>query len=112
MAEPGDLDALTREHDALRDRMPRTWNAFFARFAGLRPVQLAAMYQLLDGNPILITAPTAGGKMEAALAPLCERLLGNAWPGLSVLLITPTRSLVNDLYHRLKRPCEMLALRL
>src|SRR5207253_238594 len=52
------------------------------------------------------TAPTAGGKTEAVVAPICERMLRERWPGLSTILVTPTRALVNDLFVRLERPCQ------
>jgi ATP-dependent Lhr-like helicase len=106
------LAALLAEHHALRKTMPRTWNAFFARFRSLRPIQLKVMPAILSGTNVLVTAPTAGGKTEASLAPVCERLLHYQWPGLSVLLITPTRALVNDLFCRLSQPCEQLGIRL
>ncbi|MHB1034774.1 MAG: DEAD/DEAH box helicase [Pirellulales bacterium] len=92
--------------------MPRVWNAFFARFRALRPVQLKTMPAVLAGKNVLVTAPTAGGKTEASASPVCERLLQNRWPGLSVLVITPTRALVNDLLARLSPPFEQLGVRL
>ncbi|MEX0718951.1 MAG: DEAD/DEAH box helicase [Planctomycetaceae bacterium] len=107
-----ELDLLLEQHRRLREAMPRTWNAFFAAFRELRPVQLTAMGPILAGTSALVTAPTAGGKTEAVMAPLCERLLRNRWNGLSILLITPTRALVNDLYIRLYSPLEQLRVQL
>jgi ATP-dependent Lhr-like helicase len=92
--------------------MPYAWNAFFAGFPNLRPVQLQCMPVILSGRNVLVTAPTAGGKTEAVLAPVCERLARHRWPGLSVLVVTPTRALVNDLYARLYRPLDRLRIRL
>jgi ATP-dependent Lhr-like helicase len=34
------------------------------------------------------------------------------WTGLSIILITPTRALVNDLYDRLRIPCDQMGIRL
>lgn len=90
----------------------RTWDAFFARFGRLRPIQLAAIPEIVSGANVLLTAPTAGGKTEAVAAPICQRILDNRWPGLSALLITPTRALVNDLYARLEHPLNELQIRL
>lgn len=106
-----DFDALLQEHRSLREQMPRAWNAFFARFGSLRPVQLKAMPPILAGASALITAPTAGGKTEAVMAPICERLTRHRWRGLSVLLITPTRALVNDLFTRLSGPLNRMGIR-
>lgn len=102
------LEELQQQHRGLYAAMPRTWTAFFGRFGSSRPVQLAAMPKILTGLNTLVTAPTAGGKTEAVVAPICERLLAERWPGLSVLLITPTRALVNDLYARLEKPLAEL----
>lgn len=107
-----DLDFLLDQHRSLHQAMPATWNAFFASFGSLRPVQLQAMPFILNGKNVLVTAPTAGGKTEAAVAPICERLLRNKWPGLSVLIVTPTRALVNDLFTRLSRPLDQLRIKL
>lgn len=112
MEPNSDLDLLLDQHRSLRHLMPVAWNAFFASFGVLRPVQLQAMPVILKGINVLVTAPTAGGKTEAVVAPLCERLIRSRWTGLSVLIVTPTRALVNDLYNRLCRPLEQLRISL
>ena len=112
MASGDDTNRLLETHRALRCRLTHVWNAFFARFGTLRPIQLAAIEPILNSHNVLVTAPTAGGKTEAVAAPVCERLVSERWQGLSVLLITPTRALVNDLYERLLVPCQELGVRL
>ena len=107
-----DPDELLTLHRKIRQQLPTTWSAFFARFGSLRPVQLATIPEILKGGNVLITAPTAGGKTEAVAAPLCELLKARRWEGLSIVLVTPTRALVNDLYHRLERPCQEVGIRL
>jgi ATP-dependent Lhr-like helicase len=109
---PENVDESLAVHRSIRQRLPNTWNAFFARFGRLRPIQMAAIPEILKGNNILITAPTAGGKTEAVAAPLCEQLKANRWSGMSVVLVTPTRALVNDLFHRLEGPCQELGITL
>lgn len=42
------------------------------------------------------------------MAPLAELLIKERWGGLSILYISPTRALVNDLYKRLKGPLDGL----
>src|SRR6185437_13479573 len=91
-------DELLAMHRSVRLQLANTWNAFFARFGKLRPIQIAAIPEILEHKNVLITAPTAGGKTEAVAAPLCERLKTEGWNGLSIVLVTPTRALVNDLF--------------
>jgi len=92
-------------------RLSRAWPAFFARFGRLTDVQRAVVEPILDGTSILVCAPTAAGKTEAACAPLMERSIGNVKPW-TVLYISPTRALVNDLYERLREPVTTLGLRI
>lgn len=103
------------EQARLRARLPRTFAAFYDRFPRLLPVQCAAVEPLVSGKSALITAPTAGGKTEAAMAPLLQRVLdaaGRDLEGPALLYVSPTRALVNDVYRRLTVPVERLGLTL
>lgn len=95
---------------ALKARLPRTWPAFFERHGTFTNAQLATIPRLLDGHNVMLCAPTASGKTEAAVAPLIERHLPPTRPPatLRILYLTPTRALVNDLYARLSHPLETL----
>lgn len=84
----------------LKEKLPRTWSLFFARYGGFTEIQQRAIPQILAGQDLLLIAPTASGKTEAVVAPLVERY-GQANTGLRVLYICPTRALVRDLYGRL-----------
>ena len=68
----------------------------------LRPTQLQAIEPVLQGRNILLLAPTAGGKTEAAVFPVLSRMLTERWDGLSVLYISPLRALANNLEPRLQ----------
>ncbi|MHA1195952.1 MAG: DEAD/DEAH box helicase [Promethearchaeota archaeon] len=57
---------------------------------------------VLKGKNLLLSAATASGKTEAIVAPLIERLFKENWQGLSIIYISPTRALVNDLELRFK----------
>lgn len=91
-------------------RLDRAWTAFFCRFGRLTDVQRAVIGEILDGHSILVCAPTAAGKTEAACAPLMERFCRETTPW-TVLYISPTRALVNDLYERLSGPVTTMGLR-
>jgi ATP-dependent Lhr-like helicase len=96
---------------ALKARLSRTWPAFFERHGRFTAAQLAALPIGLNGANMMLCAPTASGKTEAALAPLVERL-PDIPRGLVILYLTPTRALVSDLAERLARPMERLHLSL
>jgi ATP-dependent Lhr-like helicase len=70
---------------------------------GLRPSQEAALEPLLAGESIVLVAPTAGGKTEAATFPLLSRMMEERWTGLSVLYICPIRALLNNLLPRMEK---------
>jgi ATP-dependent helicase Lhr and Lhr-like helicase len=51
----------------------------------LRPLQQAAIDPIVNGDHVLLLAPTAGGKTEAATFPLLSRALTEDWPKGSVV---------------------------
>lgn len=102
---------------ALKSALPHTWGAFFRRHGNFTPAQIAAIPPLLAGESVLLCAPTAGGKTEAALAPLIERQFSlleqlsphaRPAPALTILYLLPTRALINDLRTRLSTPLQAL----
>lgn len=94
----------------IANRLPRVWGPFFGRFGRLTETQRSSIPPILSGANVLVCAPTAAGKTEAACAPLVERNLGTmgSW---TILYVSPTRALVNDLYERLTGPLSQLGLR-
>lgn len=79
----------------------RVWDTFFGPYGKLRPIQRNAIISILEGQNTLVISPTASGKTEAVLAPVTKRLIDCRWEKPSVLYISPTRSLINDLHERL-----------
>lgn len=74
----------------------------------LRPTQAAAVEPILRGDDVLLLAPTAGGKTEAAFFPLLSRMASEGWRGTSVLYVSPLRALLNNLAPRLESYCDWL----
>lgn len=101
-----------KEQRAVKAQLPRTYSAFFARFGMLTEVQMETIPRILKGENLVVISPAASGKTEAVVAPVVERLLGMGKKGFSVLYVSPTRALVNDLYRRLLEPIEYLGLKL
>ena len=77
----------------------------------LRPFQESVIPPILVGDHVIVLAPTAGGKTEAALFPVLSRMLSEPWTGLSVLYVCPLRALLNNLDTRLQRYCRLLGRR-
>lgn len=69
----------------------------------LRPFQEEVIPVVLRGDHVVVVAPTAGGKTEAAVLPVLSRMLKEDWRGLSVLYLCPIRALLNNLHIRLSR---------
>lgn len=83
----------------------RTWMTFFSRYGRLLPIQARSIPVVLTGKNAIIISSTASGKTEAVIAPLIERYLKEAWGGMNgitILYISPTKALVNDMHDRLK----------
>jgi ATP-dependent Lhr-like helicase len=91
---------------------PRVFHAVLGGFPSLRPVQRAAMPVILKGEGVLVAAPTASGKTEAALAPLLSLALDDTAARPFALWVCPTRALVNDLRERIEPCFKKLELRL
>src|SRR3954469_2363276 len=92
-----DMSAFDRLHPALQHQVA---NALGWR--SLRPVQEMAIDAALDGANLLVLAPTAGGKTEAAFFPLISEAMTHSWPGLAVLYVSPIKALLNNQEPRLR----------
>jgi len=74
----------------------------------LRPFQEEVIPAVLRGEHVLVIAPTAGGKTEAAILPVLSRMLTEDWRGLSTLYICPIKALLNNLQPRLTRYASLV----
>jgi len=98
---------VTRAFDRLSERVRQGvvqdlgWREF-------RPIQEMAIEAILDGLNVLALAPTAGGKTEAAMIPVVDRLFR---AGGRALYLSPLRALLNDQEDRLIRLARLGGLR-
>lgn len=98
--------------------LPHMFEAFLARFGRLTEIQELAIEPLLAGKNCVLTAATASGKTEAALAPILERFrkqrfrFAKAEKSASVkfLYLVPTRALARDIARRIRQPLAKSAI--
>ena len=92
------MSSFDQLHPAFRYHIVNTMG-----WSDLRPTQRDAIAPIHAGEDVLLLAPTAGGKTEAAVLPLLSRAASQGWTGLSVLYLCPLKALLNNLEPRLSR---------
>lgn len=103
-------DSEFHDQQRIRNMLSFTWSAFFGKFGALTRVQLLTIPEILSQKNAVIASPTASGKTEAVISPICEILLQTNTKSLGCVYVSPTRALVNDLYERLRGPVHELDL--
>ncbi len=96
-------DAFEQLHPAVQHHIVNSLG-----WRSLRPLQEQSIEPILAGADVLLGAPTAGGKTEAAVLPLLSRMVSEHWSGLSCLYICPLRALLNNLYPRISGYAELV----
>ena len=71
----------------------------------LREVQEQAFAAVSSGKDVLVIAPTAGGKSEAALIPVMDDILRHGRSGIACLYLSPLKALINDQEERFATFC-------
>lgn len=86
--------------------------AFYGHRSTLRSAQELAISPALAGHDVLVIAGTGSGKTEAVVAPIVARYWKYALdhPGVTILYISPTKALANDMASRLEGPLGQLHL--
>ena len=100
------MSAFDRLHPALQHHVVNSLG-----WRELRPVQDLAIDAYLDGANLVVLAPTAGGKTEAAFFPILSQMLTESWTGLTVLYVSPIRALLNNQQERLARDFRLVGRR-
>ena len=98
--------------DLLNEKV-RRW-IWRQEWKGLHDVQERSIPMLLAGErDLIIMAPTAGGKTEAAFLPIVSRLASDppsAGDGFQAVYVSPMRALINDQFGRMESLCSELGI--
>jgi ATP-dependent Lhr-like helicase len=74
-----------------------------------KPIQAEAIRTISETkNHLVICAPTAGGKTEAAFLPIISQIAADPKPSVQALYIGPLKALINDQFRRLEDLCNEL----
>ena len=84
---------------------------FKSKFKDYTPIQKKVYPIISAGNDVLIMAPTGTGKTEAAFLPLLDLLQNSNSQPISIVYITPLRSLNRDMVGRLREWASVFGLR-
>ena len=98
------------EHSTAFDRLAepvRRW-IWDKKWNSLRDIQEHAIHTLLNHNgDVILAAPTAGGKTEAAFLPLISSVIEERGEGgFDLVYVGPLRALINDQFQRLEDLCR------
>ena len=100
------MAAFDRLHPALQHHIVNSLG-----WRDLREVQSLSIDAYLDGNNMVVLAPTAGGKTESAFFPVMSQMLEESWEGISVLYVSPIKALLNNQYQRLQKYMQLVGRR-
>ena len=100
------MKAFDRLHPALQHHIVNSLG-----WRDLREVQALSIDAYLDGNNMVVLAPTAGGKTESAFFPVISQMLSESWEGLSVLYVSPIKALLNNQEQRLHKYMQLVGRR-
>ena len=78
-----------------------------------KPIQVESIHAICETeNHLVICAPTAGGKTEAAFLPIISKLAANPQPSVQAIYVGPLKALINDQFRRLEELCTELGIQI
>jgi len=80
------------------------------RFEHPTDIQRKVIPLILEGRNVLAIAPTGFGKTESVVLPILSKLAENKHEAITVVYISPLRSLSRDLLKRLTWWCDKLGI--
>lgn len=83
------------------------------KWTSLRSIQSEAIQHIMSSSEdLIISAPTASGKTEAAFLPIISQIGDLEEKSVSVLYISPLKALINDQFCRITELCHHMNIRI
>jgi ATP-dependent Lhr-like helicase len=96
-------EAFSLLHSGVQEKI---WKMGWKEF---KPIQVQAIQTICETEKhLVICAPTAGGKTEAAFLPIISKLAANPQPSVQAIYVGPLKALINDQFRRLQELCDKL----
>lgn len=77
------------------------------KWENFRPIQDEAIVHIVNSpSDMIISAPTASGKTEAAFLPIISQIADNGKDSVKILYISPLKALINDQFLRIESLCK------
>ena len=74
-----------------------------------RPIQDEAIIHMVNTpSDMIISAPTASGKTEAAFLPIISQIADSGRNSVKILYISPLKALINDQFSRIEELCKYI----
>lgn len=77
------------------------------KWESFRPIQNEAIIHMITSpSDLILSAPTAGGKTEAAFLPIISQIADNGKNSVKILYVSPLKALINDQFDRVEELCR------
>lgn len=77
------------------------------KWESFRPIQNDAIIHMITSpSDLILSAPTASGKTEAAFLPIISQIADNGKNSVKILYVSPLKALINDQFNRVEDLCR------
>lgn len=77
------------------------------KWESFRPIQNDAIFHMITSpSDLILSAPTASGKTEAAFLPIISQIADNGKDSVKILYVSPLKALINDQFDRVEALCR------
>lgn len=77
------------------------------KWESFRPIQNDAIFHMITSpSDLILSAPTASGKTEAAFLPIISQIADNGKDSVKILYVSPLKALINDQFNRVEALCR------